>query len=175
MTQLAPSRSFALPSDRASSGAADWLGYARCLALGHGDRTMALQHAEAMPEISPRVVSLLKAAISAGSTSDPGYVALVDHRRDARRLHFVLAQSGAFDRVMAAAVKVPLETRIVVNSANLIGDHVNEAAPKPVHMLSLAGSDLPVEKVSSIVVLSEELVRSGAAAQAFVRTSCGRR
>ena len=88
-----------------------------------------------MPEVSRRVVALLKAAIAAGSTSDADYVALVDHQIIANAFVESLRSFRIFDRMLPSMIRVPLKTRVVANTVTFIGDNVNEAEPKPVSML----------------------------------------
>jgi hypothetical protein len=162
----ATSRTFDLPPARPS--ASDFNMFARALLLAKGDRASALAYAEQLGA-SQRVTGALKAAVSSGTTTSVDYAALVDPSVMAQQFLETLRNVGVYDRVLADATVVPLRTRIVSNSTPLVGDSVAEAAAKPIRALSLAFTDMDLLKVSSIVVLSAEVVKSSAAgAQNFV-------
>jgi HK97 family phage major capsid protein len=155
----------------AMSGSADFTVYARAIMLGRGDKFAALDAATATPNVSPRVASVIKAAISSGTTTSPSWSSLVDYQVLEGAFRESLRSTGTFDRMLAdgAIRRVPLNATIVASSTAVVGKATGESQPKPVFMLSLTGEDLAVTKVAAILVLSSDLVRSTTtAAMAFI-------
>ena len=89
-----PVRSFDLPRPTPPS-AADFVTYARLLALTRGVPSEAAAMAESQREASSRVVKVLRAAVDAGTTTDPQWAGnLIDYQ---------VVASGMADKAAAAA------------------------------------------------------------------------
>ncbi len=152
-----PVRSFDLPPRPPS--AADFNAYAKCLMLGRGDKLNAMTQAEVMLGAVSRPAAVLKAAVTAGTTTDTDWAAgLVDYQVMQQQFLDTLRHGGVFDRMLADMLGVPLRSRVVANSTVLVGDAPAEAAPKPIRQLSLSAQAIDIAKVTSILVLSRELV-----------------
>lgn len=144
-------------------GASDFTAYAKFLLLSRGNVSTALSLAENTHGTSERVVRVLKAAVAAGTTTNVTWATeLIDHEIIVGGFLEALRNDGIFDRLLAGGMRqVPLKAgRIVVNSTLLVAGKVGEGAPKPISALSLGDSDLEPEKVSAIIVLSNELAKA---------------
>jgi hypothetical protein len=114
---------------------------------------------------SSRVDTVLKAAVTAGSTTDPDFTALADYRAMATAFADNLRGLCVFDTLVAGGARVfPLDTNLTVISTASAGS-VAEGAVKPVTSLVIGQGGLARRKVACTVVVSQELLlRSTAAA-----------
>jgi Phage capsid family len=130
------------------------------LMAGGGDFSEAHELAVASRS-SERVQTMLKSAVSAGSTTSLS--ALYDYRV-AVGAFLASIQNSAFDQLLNSMVRVPLHTRIAVTTTALIATRVGELSAKPLSSLALATSTLEPIKTVAQVVLTKELVRLQSAA-----------
>jgi HK97 family phage major capsid protein len=140
----------------------EFTAYAKYLLDAKGMPATAWKNAE-QNRASPRVVDILKSAVGAGTTSDPVWAgALADYNLIAQSFLGSLREFSSFDTVLndGSFKRVPLRSRVKIVTASAVGSLVGEGQPKPISKLSLADQQLVVRKVTSIVAITNELVRS---------------
>lgn len=144
-----------------SSASVEFAQYARAVALSRGSISgMEALMAEKHQYTQERVHRLVKAAVNVGSTTDPNYAATADYNAIASVFIESLRNVGAFDAMLPSMRRVPLRTRVTINSSAYVGTITAQGAPKPVGRLTLnAAGILEPVKATAIVVLSDELLR----------------
>ena len=148
----------------ASRAAGEFVAFAKYLALG-GDAYSAHEIAE-RKGASQRVLSVLKAAIAAGTTSDATFAAsIVGHAELSGAFLDSLAGRSVFDSLVGSMVPAPLRERIAVVSSAIYGDELSEDAATPVSDFSVDGAGMQPKKVQALVVLTRELLKGSAQAQ----------
>src|SRR5262245_54246348 len=128
---------------------------ARVIALSRGDHLVA-QKLAADQRLSPGISRILagrqvysvphevaarqKAAISAGSTTDPTWAGpLAEYDLVAAAFLESLKHFGAFDQMLPQMRRVPLRTRIGASTSGASGTTVPQASVKPISRLTLSG------------------------------------
>jgi hypothetical protein len=140
--------------------AGDFCSFARMVASSPDDLPGAAFRGERhLP--AGRAVAALKAAVNAGSTSDPAFAALADYSIMATGFLASLRSLSAFDAMLGEGGmrKVPLEQKLAVVSVALVGGGVNQAAIKPVSVMHLDVSALAARKAVAMIIASDELLR----------------
>jgi HK97 family phage major capsid protein len=146
--------------------------YAMALAAAKGNTQQAHEIAKAnWNESSPEVVRILKAAVAAGTTTDPTWASpLVEYRDMAAEFIELLRPETILGR-MSGFRRVPFNVRIPRQTAGASVGWVGEGQPKPVTKLAFDQIIVPFAKVAGIVVITQELARfSSPSAEALVRT-----
>lgn len=145
--------------------AADFTCYARALMMSRGKMLGAIQQAEAY-RFSSRVINTLKAAVAAGTTTDPAWAGpLVEHQTMAAGFIESLRSQSVFDAMLPVMRRVPLMTRLGVFSSTASGGTIaGEGIPVPVSKFSLSGPTLDPLHATALVVLTDALVRNSSAA-----------
>lgn len=147
----------------------DFVKYVSCLALSKGSRSDALAMARERFPNADRVHNVLKAAVSAGTTTDPTWAApLVEYNN----------MSGEFVELLRPATilgnlnlrRVPFNIRMPAQTGGSSVGWVGEGQAKPVSALSFDSILLGFSKAAGIVVASQELLRfSNPSAEAIIR------
>jgi hypothetical protein len=145
-----------------SSAAHDFAVVAKCLAAGRGRADEVQRWARSVP--SSRVRDVLKAGVIPNSLTDAG--ALAPFRELSSGFFGSLAASSAFSKILNAGdfTRTPLRTLIAVLTTAPVAYAVSELAPKPIASLDFSTAQLEAEKVTSFVVISDELARSASGA-----------
>jgi HK97 family phage major capsid protein len=150
--------------------------YAMCLMTAKGDARSAMEIARERYPDQPRIATILRAAVAAGTTTDPTWAgALVpDYPTFAGDfVEFLRPQTiiGKFGQGGIPSLRrVPFNVRILGQTTGGNGYWVGQAAPKPVTKFDYAPTKLGFAKVANIAVLSQELVRfSNPSAEMLVR------
>lgn len=143
--------------------------YAMALASAHGNRYEALQIAKKWQDSSPEVALVLKAAVDAGTTTDPTWAStLVDYTTLANEFIELLRPMTIVGRLNLR--RVPFNVRMPSQTAGGTYGWVGEGAAKPVGELAFSELTLRWAKAAGIIVVSEELLRvSNPSAEAIVR------
>jgi hypothetical protein len=153
-----------------TSRAGEFIAVARFLLAAKGDGLPgALARAEAA-RATPRVISILKDAVSAGSMADENWAgSLVDYQIATGGFLDSLRYLSVFDRLLADGMRrVPLKSKVVVVTAGAAGRGTREGHVKPISTLSLADGAIEPTKATAIIVVNDELTKtSGAAASLF--------
>jgi HK97 family phage major capsid protein len=106
----------------------------------------------------PRVMSVLKAAVAAGSTTS--YSQLADFKLAIAGFANSLAHVGVFDSMLAGGmIRVPLSTTVGAISVGASAYSIGEASAKQVSRLSLTNGQLEVLKSHCLLVLTNDLLR----------------
>ena len=121
------------------------------------------QLAKSVPSMRVReVLSDLKAAVAPNSLSDSS--ALAPYAQMASGFFGSLSAFSAFAKIWNANdfTRVPLRTIIAVLTSAPVAEAVSELAAKPVASGSFATATLDAEKVSALLVITNELAKSAA-------------
>jgi HK97 family phage major capsid protein len=144
--------------------------YAMALAASKGNLMQAAETAKSWGGSTPEVERILKAAVAAGTTTDPVWAApLVDYRLMAEEFVELLRPETIIGQ-MPGIRRVPFNVRIPRMTAGASVGWVGEGAAKPVSRQSFDTITMPATKVAGIVVITMELARySSPAAEQLVR------
>lgn len=152
--------------------------FAICLAAAKGNVPQALEIAKSRYSGNESLVTSLKAAVSAGTTTDTTWAApLVDtyQRFAGDFIEFLRPQTvlGKFGTGGIPSLRrVPFNISVAGQTSGGAGYWVGEGAPKPLTKFDYNEVTLRWAKVANIAVLTEELVRfSNPAAESLVRQS----
>ena len=151
--------------------------YVRCLAMSRGNLMQAQEIAKARFPDNPRLHTVLKAAVAAGTTTDAAwagpfveYTTLTNEFIDYLRPMTIVGKFGA--NGIPALNSVPFNVRILMQTSGGDGYWVGEGAPKPLTSFEFDTMTMGFSKVANIAVLTDELVRfSNPSADAQVRKS----
>lgn len=143
--------------------------YAIALARAKGNIMQAEQIAKQWSD-TPEVATVLKAAVAAGTTSDATWAGPLVQYQDMVSEFIELLRPATILGRMGSVRRVPFNIRIPRQTAGITGAFVGEGAPAPVNKLTFDNITMTWAKASTIVVLTEELVRlSNPSAEALVR------
>lgn len=149
--------------------------YARCLILAKGNLMQAHEIAKENFKDNPRLQTILKAAVAAGTTSDATWAApLVDYQTLAAefieflRPQTIIGQFGA--NGVPSLRRIPFNVRMGRQTSGGSGYWVGQGAAKPLTKFDFDEVTLRWAKVANIAVITEELARfSNPSADALVR------
>ncbi|SOZ49324.1 Putative phage-related protein (fragment) [Cupriavidus taiwanensis] len=145
--------------------------YAMALAAGKGNLHQSLEYAKAaFGKSSPEIVTIIKAAVAAGTTTDPTWAAPLVEYRDMASEFIELLRPATIVGRLDGFRRVPFNIRVPRQTAGASVGWVGEGKPKPVSKLGFDAITLPFAKVAGIVAITEELARfSSPSAEALVR------
>jgi HK97 family phage major capsid protein len=134
---------------------------AKVLAAARGRHVDAQELARSIP--STRVREVFKSAVGPNALSDSE---LVPYKELAGGFFGSMAANSAFSKIYNAGdfTRTPLRTLISVLTTAPVAYAVSELAPKPITAMDFATATLDAEKVSSLVVITDELARSASPA-----------
>lgn len=143
--------------------------YAIALARSKGNLMQAAEIAKGWEDSTPEVATVLKAAVAAGTTTDPTWAApLVEYQNMASEFIELLRPQTIVGRIQGLR-RVPFNIRMPGQTSGSSVGWVGEGMAKPVSALSFDTTTLRFTKVAGIVVLTDELVRfSNPSAEAIV-------
>lgn len=143
--------------------------YAIALARSKGNLMQAAEIAKGWEDSTPEVATVLKAAVAAGTTTDPSWAApLVEYQNMASEFIELLRPQTIVGRIQGLR-RVPFNIRMPGQTSGSSVGWVGEGMAKPVSALSFDTTTLRFTKVAGIVVLTDELVRfSNPSAEAIV-------
>jgi hypothetical protein len=140
--------------------AGELVSLARFVLQGEGSISRSLILAERQAPHLSRVVSVLRTAVTAGSTLTPAWAGnLADYRQISAGFVEALRNLSVFDRLFADMRRVPLRTRLGIVAVGATAYDVGEGAPTPVSRLSLTDGQLDARKAVAIIVVSQELLK----------------
>ncbi len=151
--------------------------FVKCLAAAQGNRSEALEIAKSVYPEQVRIQNVLKAAVSAGTTTDPTWAgALVDYQNFAGdfveflRPQTIIGRFGTGN--IPSLFQVPFNVKIPGQTSGGSAYWVGQGAPKPLTKFDFANVTLGFAKVANIAVLTDELVRfSNPSAETLVRNA----
>ncbi len=117
---------------------------------------------------TPRLQRILRAGVSAGSTTDAA--ALSEFRTISSAWLASLQQASVFDELLTGGAKrLPLQTRCIVVSGSVVGSVPNKSMVKPISSMAISAAELAPRKATAIVIATEELFKfsTPSAAQVF--------
>lgn len=139
---------------------AGFVRYVMALAAGRGSRLEALEFAKRWESTTPEVVQVLKAAVTAGTTTDSTWAApLVVYQNLASEFIELLREATIIGRLQGFR-RVPFNVTMPRQTSGSTVGWVGQAKPKPVGALAFDQVSLGMAKVAGIVVVAEELARS---------------
>lgn len=157
-----------------------------CLALAKGNLSVAAEMAKRWDHQTPEVGSILRAALTIGSTNDPVWLGraavavgtttdptwaapLIQYQRMLAEFIDLLRPETILGRLTGYR-SVPFNIKIPRQTAGASAGWVGEGASKPVSRLSFDDITMPWAKVAVIVVITTELARfSTPSAEQLVR------
>lgn len=117
-------------------------------------------------------VRILKAAVSAGTLSDPVWAGnLVDMAAASQLFLQQLGGRSAFAALLDQGVitRAPLRSNVGSATTGAVGSVVEEGRAIPVSDMAIASGNVPAQKAATLVVLSREVLENtNSAAQSFV-------
>ncbi|HIE9648213.1 TPA: phage major capsid protein [Klebsiella pneumoniae] len=151
--------------------------FTKALAAAKGARTEALQIAKNKYPEDIKLHHVLKAAVSAGTTTDPQWAgALVEYQDFANdfveylRPQTIIGKFGTGN--IPSLREVPFNIRVPVQTSGGTADWVGQGKPKPLTNFNFETITFGFSKVAAISVLTEELLRfSNPKADVLVRNS----
>lgn len=147
--------------------------YVIALARAQGNLMQAFEvaknNAQWMAE-TPEIADVLKAAVAAGTTTDPAWAGpLVNYQILTSEFIELLRPATIIGRI-PGLTKVPFKVKVPAQTGGASVGWVGEGAPKPVSALAFSSIVLDISKIAGIVALTEELVRlSNPSAESLVR------
>lgn len=152
--------------------------YARCYAKANGNLLMAERIAENEYRDDPRVLNIVRAAVAAGSTSDPTWIGnLVGEERSAFAdfAEFLRPQTivGRFGQGNIPSLRrVPFKVPLIGQTSGGSAGWVGEGKGKPLTKFDYSRATLDPTKVAAIAVLTKEALKySNPSADTLVRDS----
>lgn len=144
--------------------------YAMALMQSKGNLMQAAELAKRWDDQTPEVSTVLKAAVSAGTTTDATWAKpLVEYQNMASEFAELLRPQTIIGRIPGLR-NVPFNIKVPRQTAGSTAQWVGEGKPKPVSALAFDSITLGITKLAGIVVLTDELIRlSNPSAEAIVR------
>src|SRR4030095_7906358 len=124
-----------------------------------GDTYRAQGIAERWKDSTPEVALYLKAAVAAGTTTDPTWAGALVTVNNVKADFLELLRPATIIGKIPGLLAVPFNSAIPVQTAGGTYGWVGQGAPKPVTKLGFGTATLGIAKAAGIVVLTEELVR----------------
>ncbi|QQK01847.1 phage major capsid protein [Burkholderia anthina] len=133
--------------------------YAIALARSKGNLMQAAEIAKQWKDSTPEVEIVLKAAVAAGTTTDPAWAGpLVQYQDMAAEFIELLRPATIVGRIEGLR-RVPFNVRIPGQATGSSVGWVGEGKPAPVSALAFNTTTLGFSKVAGIVAITEELAR----------------
>ena len=144
--------------------------YAMALIQSRGNLPQALEVAKAHCADTPEVIAVLRAAVSAGTTTDPVWAKpLVEYTNMTGEFIELLRPETIIGRIPGFRM-VPFNIKMPRQTSGASANWVGEGAPKPLSKLGFDNVTLPEANIAVIIAITEELARfSNPSAEALVR------
>lgn len=144
--------------------------FAGALVLARGSKLEAAEIAKRWRDSTPEVELALKAAMTAGSTTDADWAAPLVELQTVARDFIDLLRPQTIIGKMTGLRRVPFNVRVASKTQGSTVGWVGQGAPKPVSELKFGEVTLTFAKAAGIVVITEELARfSTPSAEQLVR------
>ena len=159
-------------SIRAEPRGADFAKFCWVLLNSKGDTFKAEAIAARFVQAAPAVTRVTKAAVSALGTTSSGFADDATWQSLSREFVSLVNERTVFGRLQDKMRRVPFNTRTLVQLTPTDASWVGEAKPKPMSALTLDSVTMPLAKVVSLVVFTEELSQTWSrAAEQNIRDS----
>lgn len=153
-------------TDNAPKGT-DFVRFTKSLALARGNPMQALEIAKSL-KAGNRVETVLKAAVSAGSTTSADFSALVEQQTMSSEFIDLLRPETILGKLTPR--QVPANIRIPKATSGTTANWIGEGKAAPVTNAAFGDLEVGDHKIGAIAVFTEELLRrSEPAAEALVR------
>lgn len=134
--------------------------YAMALARSKGNLMQAAEIAKTWRDSTPEVENVLKAAVSAGTTTDTAWAKpLVEYQNMSSEFAELLRPATIIGRIEGLR-RVPFDIKIPRQTGGSSVGWVGEGKPKPVSALAFDQIRLGRAKTAGIVVITDELARA---------------
>jgi len=144
-------------SIRRQAPGADFAKFAWVLLNSRGDTHKAEGIAARFVQAAPAVTRVTKAAVSALGTTSAGFADDATWQSMSREFVSLVNERTVYGQLQNKMRRVPFNTRTLTQLAPADASWVGEAKPKPMSALTLDTVTMPLAKVVSLVVFSEEL------------------
>jgi len=152
--------------DNAPKGT-DFVRYTKALALSRGNPMMALEVARGM-NYGPRVETVLKAAVAAGTTTGASFTSLIQPEMMTKEFIDLLRPNLIVSK-MGQVRNVPMNIKMPRTSSGTTSGWIGEGKPAPITNAAFSDLSIGEHKLGAIAVFTEELLRrSEPAAEALV-------
>jgi HK97 family phage major capsid protein len=144
--------------------------YAIALMRSQGNLMQAAEIARGWKDSTPEVEVVLRAAVAAGTTTDPSWAGpLVSYTNMTSEFIELLRPATIIGRIQGFRM-VPFNIKMPAQNSGSTAQWVGEGKPKPVGKLGFTTVTLGFSKAAGIVVMTDELVRfSNPSAEAIVQ------
>ncbi|MBB2977673.1 phage major capsid protein [Paraburkholderia tropica] len=133
--------------------------YAIALARSKGNLMQAAEIAKQWTDSTPEVEIVLKAAVAAGTTTDPAWAGPLVQYQDMSSEFIELLRPATIVGRIEGLRRVPFNVRIPGQTTGSSVSWVGEGKPAPVSALAFNTTTLGFSKVAGIVAITEELAR----------------
>lgn len=135
--------------------------YVQALAMSKGNLMQAAEIAKSRKnwQDTPQVETVLRAAVTAGTTTDSDWAAPLAPYQDMSSEFIELLRPATIMGKLTQLRKVPFDVRMPRQTQGSTAKWVGEGSPKPVSELKFDSLTLRHKKVAGIVVISDELAR----------------
>jgi hypothetical protein len=141
-------------ADRSAVG--EFHKFARMLTRARGEPGRALTDAEAS-NAKPRVISILKSAISGGTLTD--WSAIADYQQISTAFSESLRSLSVFDSALPFFTPAPLRSRGITVTIGITGANPGEHMIKPISSVVLGSKLVEPRKACAIIVTTEEVLK----------------
>ncbi len=130
------------------------------LVICKGNRMEAAEYArQRWDDSTPEVSLALKAAVAAGTTTDPAWAAPLVQQQILNDFIELLRPATILGKIPGLR-QVPFNVKVPMQTAGGTYGWVGEGKPKPLTSLAFGSDSLGMTKVAGIVAMTDELVRS---------------
>jgi len=144
--------------------------YCQAKAFGRGDSMKELAFAQQWEDSTPEVITVLKAAVAAGTTSDAVWAGPLAPIKPLSDAFLSLLRPATILGKIPGLRNVPFNVSVPVQTGGGTYTWVGQGAPKPVGSLAFSTITLGITKCAGIIVITEELARnSSPAAEDVIR------
>lgn len=144
--------------------------YAMALAAAKGNLVGAIEVAKRWERETPDVIAVLRAAVAAGTTTDPTWAGPLVYYQNLVSEFIEFLRPQTIVGQLSGYRTVPFNVRIPRQTAGSTANWVGEGTSKPVSALAFDAITFPFAKLAVIIVITQELARfSNPAAEMLVR------
>lgn len=146
----------------------DFVRYVKACALGRGNPMMSLEIAKGL-QFGTRVENVIKAAVAAGSTTDAGFVSLIEPANLTSEFLELLRPELIVTR-LSGVRRVPENIKFLKATTGTSAGWIGEGKAAPITNAAFSDMEVGAHKIGAIAVFTEELLRrSEPSAEALVR------
>ncbi len=133
--------------------------FAKSLAVGNGNLGNALEFSKRYEDTSPQVVNVMKAAVAAGTTTDPTWAGNLSEYDTMTGEFIELLRARTFMNQISGWRRVPFKVSVPRQTAGGTGYWVPEGNFKPVTSAAFDRVTLDNHKIAAISAITMELAR----------------